>query len=151
MQDLGSIPKVSNASWVTGTRLSKPGPEPERGADIRRLEPPRLAKKRSEMKNGHSPHQARLSGPSVPDSGALAQPLLAQTASKSQYPHLESRHYCPIRLCAAPSIRPKIPSRAARKTPVPSAGQNAYKARLSFSAALIRGTSESPDDQSRLV
>ena len=57
-QNLSSIPTVRKASWVTGTRLYNPGPELEREAEIRLLELPRLAKKRSERKKAHSPHQA---------------------------------------------------------------------------------------------
>lgn len=124
-QNLRSIPTVSKASWRTGTRLYKPGPEPEREAEIRLLELPRLANKRSERKKGHSPHQAWLSGPAVRDSGALAPSTPRSDRFESQNQLHESGHYCPIILYAAPSIHPKIPSRAARKTPVPGATQNA--------------------------
>lgn len=69
--------------------------------------------------------------------------------------NLERGHYCPIIPCAIPSIHPKIPSSAARKTPVLSSkceteSDRALKARVSSSGTLIRDTAESRCDQSQL-
>lgn len=110
---------MKGETWVIRTRETLKSVPKHKPRDTGRLEPPWLPKNESGKRRRHSPHQSRLSRPSVPDLGTPARPPLDQMVSKRQTPLFESGHRCPIMPCAGPSIRPKVPSRAAQKSRFP--------------------------------
>lgn len=127
---------MTRETRVKRTRATlKSGPKQKPRADTGRLEPPWLLENGSGKRKRRSPHQARLSRPSVPDLETPARPPLDPRVSKRQIPLFESGHHRPIMHCAGPSSRPKRPSRAAHKPRVPGR-QSAERALPSLSLFL---------------